>query len=659
MCMGVPKRRLTGKEVRRVKKDLRKQLSSKEIARRAILSISTELPSDWDDFVDLKFDRVMFYKKLGPKQYECHCECGGVYILTSVRSGSYIKCPECNRNVLMKDSTRKKDGIARFDQRLCFCYLQRHGEDLVGRLFVGYKNSIYANGNYVEKVLNFVEEHRQYLFSQGNYYGFRPIWDGTYERWREGCGRSHGVFWTAWCVDYELIYTYDRNLSEILNGTPFKYSMLDKATCYNHVQPLKYLMSYRRNPKIEMLYKLNLFMLARQFFENTTVSYNLSKIKSPKDLGIETKEDFKECCWLTYEQIIARKEVKLWSSYQEHGSIAVDFIKIWNFKSGNDMKYSFITREGLFNYFLTQLDVLSGKDVIEKIRNFLNDYSDYISACHHLKVDLNDTMNSKPKDLKKAHDWAIAHDKAKETKVYDPQIKAVWKKYRKFVEFCDEEYSLVLPKSSVEIIEEGIRLNHCVGRYCERVAKGESIILFLRKNDALMDSFYTVEIKPDMLNLDIVQCRGYKNDENENPKVREKVDAFCARYALWFNKRKVSISGDNIKVKYYKAVRKRNGRYISNFDRKTEFKIGEVVTAKLDNNPDSVHVEGLHIASLQFAQKFGDSWKDVAILEVEVDIHDVIVPDALDQVRTSKMKILREVPMVEMGEWGQRHLEVV
>ena len=59
--------------------------------------------------------------------------------------------------------------------------------------------------------------------------------------------------------------------------------------------------------------------------------------------------------------------------------------------------------------------------------------------------------------------------------------------------------------------------------------------------------------------------------------------------------------------------------------------------------------------SLSFAQKFGDSWKDVAILEVEVDIHDVVIPDAMDQVRTSKMKVLREVPMSEMGEWGKKH----
>ena len=235
MCMGVPKRELTGKEQRRFKKETRKHLSAEELAKRAIMGISSELPSDWNDFADERFDRVMFYKRIGPKKYECHCECGGVTVMNKVRSGTNVLCPNCNWTVLLKDATRKKDGLPRYDQRLCFAYLQRYKDDIIARLFVGYKSSVYGNGNYVEKNLRFVEEHRQYLYSKGDFYGFRPVWDGIFNRWRAGCGRSHGAFWTAWCVDYELMNTYENNLTEVLEGTPFKYSMLDKATFYNLV----------------------------------------------------------------------------------------------------------------------------------------------------------------------------------------------------------------------------------------------------------------------------------------------------------------------------------------------------------------------------------------------------------------------------------------
>ena len=103
---------------------------------------------------------------------------------------------------------------------------------------------------------------------------------------------------------------------------------------------------------------------------------------------------------------------------------------------------------------------------------------------------------------------------------------------------------------------------------------------------------------------------------------------------------------------------KRNGKYISNFDNKTEFVVGEWKEEKdISTNPDLTHVKGLHIASMEFAQHFGNNWNDVAILEVETNIHDVIIPDAKDQVRTSRFKVVREVPFEEMGDWGRQQIE--
>lgn len=96
---------------------------------------------------------------------------------------------------------------------------------------------------------------------------------------------------------------------------------------------------------------------------------------------------------------------------------------------------------------------------------------------------------------------------------------------------------------------------------------------------------------------------------------------------------------------------------ISNYDKKMKFKIGEWKETELDRDSDKVAVKGLHVASLEFAQNFGSSWDDVAILEVETNIHDVVVPDAKDQVRTSRFRVIREVPFEEMGEWGERHLK--
>ena len=63
-------------------------------------------------------------------------------------------------------------------------------------------------------------------------------------------------------------------------------------------------------------------------------------------------------------------------------------------------------------------------------------------------------------------------------------------------------------------------------------------------------------------------------------------------------------------------------------------------------------MKGIHVASLEFAQKYGEYWSNVAILELEVDIQDIVVPDAKDQIRASRVKVIREVPFEEMGAWG-------
>ena len=66
---------------------------------------------------------------------------------------------------------------------------------------------------------------------------------------------------------------------------------------------------------------------------------------------------------------------------------------------------------------------------------------------------------------------------------------------------------LVVPKDADEIKAEGAALHHCVGTYVERVAKGETNIFFVRKEEEPDVPFFTMEYK----NGQVVQCRGSHN----------------------------------------------------------------------------------------------------------------------------------------------------
>lgn len=284
------------------------------------------------------------------------------------------------------------------------------------------------------------------------------------------------------------------------------------------------------------------------------------------------------------------------------------------------------------------------------------DYADYIGECEKLGYDLKEPAILYPTDLATAHRRTSALVRIENSHAVEQSIQNKYEQLHKACEWNNDKYAIVMPKSADEIITEGAILNHCVGNYCERVAKGESIILFLRKLDELDKPFYTVEIRPNVKKLDFVQCRGYRNAD-PSKEIYDSVDGFLESYAKWFNKRKLEQETNTIK-RYYKAVKKtEDGRYISAWDNSTEYRIGEITESKLCDNPDRVAVQGIHFASLEFAKKYGDAWENVAILELEVNIHDMVIPDAKDQLRASKVKVIREVPMSELGKWGERHLK--
>ena len=109
------------------------------------------------------------------------------------------------------------------------------------------------------------------------------------------------------------------------------------------------------------------------------------------------------------------------------------------------------------------------------------------------------------------------------------------------------------------------------------------------------------------------------------------------------------------KIRLYKAVHKRDGRFISEHDPRFTYTIGEEVVADsltTDTLEDCGH--GIHAAHVGWCLDFGDSWDDLAILEVEMDMDGLVVPVmGCGKVRAAKCKVIREVPLEECGLYGK------
>ena len=95
-------------------------------------------------------------------------------------------------------------------------------------------------------------------------------------------------------------------------------------------------------------------------------------------------------------------------------------------------------------------------------------------------------------------------------------------------------------------------------------------------------------------------------------------------------------------------------RYVSDHDSDFVYPIGDKVTENCDSDVTDACSNGIHISHLNWALNFGRSWADMAIIEVETKIDDIVLPEGSDgKVRTSCVKVLREVPLEECGVFGK------
>jgi hypothetical protein len=158
--------------------------------------------------------------------------------------------------------------------------------------------------------------------------------------------------------------------------------------------------------------------------------------------------------------------------------------------------------------------------------NLLKDYAQMSYVLHK-----GNSFDKYPKYLKTQHDIVAMTYEIKKNEALEQNYIQVVQQYKKFEEFKDNKYCIIVPKSPNEIVEEGVKQSHCVASYVENVCQGRTLILFLRLKDKPSDSLITIEYN----NNSIVQARGYSNRspvEEEN----DAIEKFCKKFGIIFEK---------------------------------------------------------------------------------------------------------------------------
>lgn len=90
-------------------------------------------------------------------------------------------------------------------------------------------------------------------------------------------------------------------------------------------------------------------------------------------------------------------------------------------------------------------------------------------------------------------------------------------------------FILKIAESQEDLNVESSVLGHCVRTYGDRVAKGETIIFFIRRKEKPDEPYYTLEIRPEGK---FIQCRG-----EHNCSMTPEVEAFKDLVVAEFNRR--------------------------------------------------------------------------------------------------------------------------
>lgn len=457
----------------------------------AVMNPIKDAPEEFFDWVwekGMSFSRYLIYKeeKRGKAVCECtHCKKVDVVDRKDIRLRNNEKgiCPFCGSRVTIKARGRMPAQI--LDERW-FLYVDPTETGFVLRYFKA--NRHIRSDSYIDMLINKGRiEQSVYEYSRAIY--TFPNGKPKYVSYEWGVYKQRGL--PRWCPDAGNIncmecILYPGNLPQAWEHTPMKYSALEVLSANIPTVSLRYedaIEKYLQFPKLEWLCKMGLNNLARNVINNRYSSGMVGKINYKgktifEILGL-TKVNTRVLQALDGDHYMLR----LLQVSQQIGL---------QFKPEKLQEY--------YETFECNTELL--KQANRKVS--LHKLVKYISK-ESERYPLGD----------KGGCWQYSYmrykerEAAKRMKRIKQAMEDIFNKNAGVDAFAitGKGLMLMVPKSADEIKAEGTALHHCVGTYVERVAKGETMILFIRKIDAPDEPYYTMEWNGSK----VVQCRGFKN----------------------------------------------------------------------------------------------------------------------------------------------------
>lgn len=311
-------------------------------------------------------------------------------------------------------------------------------------------------------------------------------------------GYESGEFWVSDDKYYDPSAIIV-NQEYIAKFPEYKYSAYE---LYKGIEILQYLRIYEKYPQTEYIVKLGL----QQYVSSKQLLNLVAKDKQfRKWLSFNRKELNSELFYIStiiqaYKKKKPLRETQAFETAKKTLCREPLYKPICEMLKGDYKRY--------FDYI--------GK---QQITNLL--YLDYLNACNYLGLDMNEEKNRYPHDFQRWHDIRIDEyatakalkDEQERKELYE-KFSVIAEKYLPMQRDKKGDYVVVIAKSPAELIKEGNRLHHCVGRmgYEQKFAREETLIFFVRLPEKPDEPFVTLEYS--IKQKKVLQCYA---DHNTKP----------------------------------------------------------------------------------------------------------------------------------------------
>lgn len=463
-----------------------------------------------------KESRYLFIQRKDDIRVGYCTHCNKEYEVANLKHNSETICEKCGSKCIVKQTRYGRKNLV---DKVCFIYYEKSTKD---------PEALVANGYYAERdyskdyknvetnfnrtaayVFKVGEKPRQVIKNYSYYYG---------ENWR--VTSSIYSFNTGSLANHEYSICY-RSIEEAVKNTPFQYSQWDQCIGSDM---LRFFELYTKHPLIESLIKVGMKGIIKSKLQGSNmygcINWKGKTIYRMLKIGKKDLRDIREAklnitpmyLKLYQTQLQEKLNLKPTEVKELERTIPSQF-ELEKLKK--ILQYCNIKKA--YKYLIKQEELR----FVNSYYSLLSTWVDYIKDCKTLKLDLTKESVLFPKNLVLAHQNTIKQIRYKEDEALNKKITKRLQKLNK--KYCYEYENLFIRPavSSLELIEEGRALHHCVGGYADRYASAQTDILLVRKINKPNEPFFTIEVKGNR----IVQVHGLRNC-NPSGEVSEFVAAF-------------------------------------------------------------------------------------------------------------------------------------